>query len=323
MKVVKYMKYGSPDVLKVEEVEKPAPKNNEVLVKICAASVTAADTMMRRGNPYIGRLFIGLTKPKYSVIGTGFAGDVEAVGKDVTQFTVGDAVFGESIFGSGTNAEYVCVPEEGVLVRKPSNVSYEEACPACDGAVTSLNFLRDVGKIQKGQRVLVVGASGSLGSAAVQIARGMGAKVTGVCSSSNAEWVKSLGAEAVIDYTAEDFTKNGQTYDIVYDTLGKHSFMHCKSSLSKNGVYLSPVFGIGNLLQMLWTSVIGGKKAKFSATGLRPIQELRELLAEVKSLLESKKIKSIIDKQYPLVEAAAAHAYVDKGHKKGNVVISI
>ena len=323
MKVIKYTKYGSPDVLQVTDADKPAPKDNEVLIKIHAASVTTADTMMRKGSPYIGRLYLGLRKPKYPVIGTGFAGEVESIGKNVTQFKINDAVFGESIFGQGTNAEYVCVPENGVISKKPNNLSYEEATPICDGAVTSLNFLRDVAKIQKGHHVLVIGASGSLGSAAVQIAKCFDANVTGVCSESNAGWVKSLGADSVIDYNTEDFITNGQSYDIIYDTIGKHSFSYCKKSLNKNGVYLSPVFGIGNLLQMLWTSIIGGKKAKFSATGMRPISELRELLNEVKTLIESEKIKSIIDKNFPLLEVAAAHAYVDKGHKKGNVVIKI
>ncbi len=323
MKVIKYTKYGSPDVLQVVEVDKPDPRENEVLVKIHAASVTAADTMMRKGSPYIGRLFLGLTKPKYSIVGTGFAGEIETVGKNVTQFKPSDAVFGESIFGQGSNAEYVCVPEDAVIAKMPNNLSYEEACPVCDGAVTSLNFLKYVADIQKGQHVLIIAASGSLGSAAVQIAKHFGAKVTGVCSEKNADWVKSLGADEVIDYNAEEFAKNAQTYDIIYDTIGKHSFTYCKNSLSKNGVYLSPVFGVSNLLQMLWTSIIGGKKAKFSATGMRSIPELRELLNEVKTLFESEKIKSIIDKRFPLVEASAAHAYVDMGHKKGNVVIRI
>jgi len=323
MKVIKYTRYGSPDVLQIAEVDRPVPQDNEVLVKIHAASVTTADTMMRRGSPYIGRLYLGLMKPKYPVIGTGFAGIVEAVGKNVSQFNVGDAVFGESIFGQGTNAEYVCVPEDGVITKKPDNLSYEEACPACDGAVTSLNFLQDVAKIQKDQRILIIGASGSLGTAAVQIAKSFDANVTGICSKRNVDWVKSLGANSVIDYNTEDFTKNGQTYDIIYDTIGKHSFTLCKNSLSNNGVYLSPVFDIGNLFQMLWTSFFSGKKAKFSATGMRPIPELRELLNEVKVLFEAEKIKSIIDKQYSLLDIAAAHAYVDEGHKKGNVVIKM
>ena len=323
MKVVKYQRYGSPDVLQVAEVEKPVPQGNEVLVRIHAASVTTADTMMRKGSPYIGRLYLGFRKPKYSVIGTGFAGEVESIGNNVTQFKIGDAIFGESIFGQGTNAEYVCVPEDGVISKKPDKLSYEEACPICDGAVTSLNFLKDVAKVRKGDRVLIIGASGSLGSSAVQIAKHLGANVTGICSEKNVSWVKALGADNVIDYDTEDFVSNGQTYDIIYDTIGKHSFTFCKNSLSENGTYLSPVFGIGNLLQMFWTSRFSSKKAKFSATGMRPIHELRELLNEVKMLFESKQMKSIIDKQFRLFEIAAAHRYVEKGHKKGNVVISL
>ena len=323
MKAIQYTNYGSHDVLKVEETKKPEPSADEILVKIHASSVTRADTMMREGSPYLGRLMLGLLKPKYTGIGTGFAGVVEAVGSKVTDYKVGDAVFGESIFGLGTNAEYVCVPANGVIAKKPHNITFAEACSVCDGPLTSINFLRDVGEIKKGQNVLIVGASGSLGSAAVQIAKHFGATVTAVCSGRNALWVKDLGADFIIDYEKENFTHTKLQYDIIYDTVGKHSFGACKKSLCKNGVYLSPVFGIGNLLQMLWTSIFGGKKAKFSATGMRPMPELRELLNEVKALFESEKMVSIIDKQFPLLETAAAHAYVDKGHKKGNVVICL
>lgn len=321
MKAIACIKYGSPDVLQLKEVEKPTPKHNEVLIKIHAASVTAADSMMRTGTPLFGRLFMGLLKPKYPITGTGFAGEVEAVGKGTTLFKEGDSVFGESIFGFGTNAEYVCVPEDGMLATKPNNMTYEEAAPVCDGALTSLSFLKDVGQIQSGQRVLINGASGSLGSAAIQIANYFGAEVTGVCSAANVAMVRSLGAKKVIDYTQEDFTQSDKTYDIVYDTIGKSSFSRCKGILTKNGVYLSPVLGLPLLLQMICTSLAGGKKAKFSATGLRPQSELRELLNELIKLIEAGKLTSIIDRRYTLHQTADAHRYVEKGHKSGNVVV--
>jgi len=321
MKAIKYIRYGAPSVLKLEDSEKPQPKDNEVLVKIKAASVTRADTMMRQGSPYLGRLMLGLTRPKYSGMGTGFAGEIEAIGSAVTKFNVGDAVFGESIFGSGTNAEYVCVPEDGTLLKKPDSLSFEQACTLSDGPVTSLNFLRDVGELKADQHLLIIGASGSLGTAAVQLAKQMGATVSAVCSTANVELVKSLGADTVIDYRLESFLENGHQYDLIFDTVGKHSFCSSKSSLKKGGVYLSPVFGIGHLIQMMMTSIIGNKKAKFSATGLRPAEEIHEMIVELKSLYETKKVQSVIDRCYPLAEAANAHAYIDKGHKKGNVVL--
>jgi len=321
MKAIRYNQYGSHNVLKVEEVEKPVPKANEILVKVRAASVTRADTMMRTGSPYLGRLMLGFFKPKYPVVGTGFAGEVEAMGDEVTQFNLGDEVFGESIFGSGTNAEYVCVPEGGIIAKKPTSLSFEEACSTCDGPLTSLNFLRDVAKLEKGQKVLIIGASGSVGSAAVQLAKNLGAKVTAVCSGDNAIWVKSLGADEVIDYTQEDFTLSNQQYDIIFDTVGKSSFCTSRNSLTHSGVYLSTVFSIGNIVQMMWTSVFSRKKAKFSATGMRPADELRVMLSELKDWFENNKLQMIVDRQYRLDEAASAHAYVDKGHKKGNVVV--
>jgi NADPH:quinone reductase-like Zn-dependent oxidoreductase len=323
MKAIVCTKYGSPDVLQLQEVEKPIPKDNEVLIKVFAASVTAADGMMRKGSPYIGRLFIGLRKPKNPIPGTGFAGVIEAIGKDVKLFNKGDSVFGESIFGHGTNAEYTCVPEEGIIALKPNNLTYEEAAPVCDGALTSLNFLKNLAKIERRQKVLINGASGSLGTAAVQLAKYFGAEVTGVCSSTNIEMVESLGADSVIDYTKTDFTETGQTYDIIYNTVGKSSYSKCKDSLTKKGVYLSPVLSLPLLFQVIKTSIFGGKKAMFDATGIRPVPELRMLLNELKKLIEAGQLKSIIDRSYSLENIAEAHSFVDKGHKKGNVVITL
>jgi NADPH:quinone reductase-like Zn-dependent oxidoreductase len=323
MKAIVCTKYGPPEVLKLREVEKPIPKDNEVLIKVRAASVTTADCMMRRGQPFYGRLFIGLMRPKNPVTGTGFAGVVEDAGKEVTLFVKGDSVFGETGVSFGANAEYVCLPEDGLITTLPDNISWDEAAPICDGALTSWSFLKDIGQIQSGQKVLINGASGSLGCSAIQIAKYFGAEVTGVCSTSNVEMVTSLGADRVIDYNKEDFTKTGQTFDIIFDTIGKSTFSRCKDSLTKHGVYLCPVLGIPLLLQMIWSSTFSRKKAKFSATGLRPVPELRVLLNEIKMFIEAKELKLVIDRRYPLEQTAEAHKYVETGHKKGNVVISI
>ena len=321
MKAVVCTKYGAPEVLQFKEEEKPIPKANEVLVRILASSVTAADGMMRKGTSYFGRLFIGLFKPKNPISGTGFSGVVEGIGKNVTSFCIDDLVFGESVFGSGTNAGYLCITEDGVLALKPNNITHEEAAPICDGALTSLNFLKDVAKTKVGQKVLINGASGSLGTAAIQLAKYFGAEVTGVCSTGNIALVKSLGADFVMDYTQKDFTNNGEAYSVIYDTVGKASFATCKNSLIKDGVYISPVLSISLLFQMLWTSMFGSKKAKFSATGVRPIPELRILLNELVEIIELEKLRSVIDKTYPLNEIVKAHRYVDTGRKKGNVVM--
>ena len=323
MKAAVVTAYGAPEVLRVKEVEKPTPKPNEVLIKVHAASATTADGMMRKGDPFFARLFLGLLKPKSAIPGTGFAGTIEEVGDAVKEYRPGEAVFGETSMSFGANAEYVCVPEDGILLRKPGNITFEEAAPVCDGAVTSMNFLREIGKIKAGQRVLINGASGSLGTAAVQLAKHFGAEVTGVCSQKNAELVRSLGADHVIDYNQTDFTKNGETYDIIYDTLGISSFSKCKSSLSPEGVYLSPVLALPLLFQMLWTSKFGRKKAKFSATGLLPVPELRLLFKDIKELMKTGQLVSVIDRRYSLAEVVEAYRYVDTGHKKGNVVLSI
>jgi NADPH:quinone reductase-like Zn-dependent oxidoreductase len=320
MKAIVCTKYGSPEVLQLQEVEKPAPKNNEVLIKVYASSVTAADGMIRKGEPFYGRLFLGLTKPKHAISGTGFSGVIESVGKDVKKFKKGDQVFGESLLDFGANAEYLCVLENSLLEKKPKNMTHEEAAPVCDGALTSYNFLKLIGKIERGKKVLINGASGSLGTAAVQLAKYYEAKVTGVCSTTNVELVKSLGADQVVDYTKEDFTKSGKTYDIIYDTIGTSSFLKCKASLTENGSYLSPVLGMPLLFQMLWTSIIGNKKAKFSATGILPLPKLQVLFNELIQLIELGKVKSHIDKRYQLEQIVEAHHYVETGRKKGNVV---
>jgi NADPH:quinone reductase-like Zn-dependent oxidoreductase len=278
---------------------------------------------MRKGRPLYGRLFTGLTGPKNAIPGTDLAGDVEAVGQDVTRFQVGDRVFGATDLGGGSYAEYICLPEDDVLAPKPANMTYEQAAALLEGATTALAFLRDKGHIRSGQRVLINGASGSIGTAAVQLAKHFGAHVTGVCSTANVDLVKSLGADEVIDYTKEDFTQNGQIYDVIFDTVGKSSYARCKGSLAEHGVYLNPVLGLPLLLQMLWTSRTDGKKAIFMATGLRPASEKKQDLAFLTELVEAGELRAIVDRRYSLEQAAEAHRYVETGHKRGNIVITI
>jgi NADPH:quinone reductase-like Zn-dependent oxidoreductase len=316
MKAIVYTKFGPPDVLHLQEVEKPTPKDNEVLIKIYATTVVKEDPDMRASPG-----FNGFMKPRHQILGQELAGEVEAIGNTVTRFKPGDQVFGIDMFGA--YAEYECKPENGALAIKPANLSYEEAASIPNGALTALPFLRDKGNIQSEQTVLIYGASGSVGTAAVQLARYYGAQVTGVCSTTNLEWVKSLGADQVIDYTQGDFTGNGKTYDIIFDTVGRRSFSECKGSLTDEGIYLATVPTPVIMLQALWSAKSGGKKIKFAATGLRPAREKIKDLVFLTELIEAGKIKAIIDRCYPLEQIAEAHKYVEKGHKKGNVVITV
>lgn len=321
MKAIVCTSYGSPDYLQLQDRPLPTPKDKEVLVEVHASTVTKADTMMRRADPFISRFFLGLTKPKAAITGTGFSGIVVAVGKDVRHLEPGDAIFGETGVSFGANAEYLTVGEEDVISIKPENLSFEAAATVTDGPLTSLNFLTNVYQLKAGQHILINGASGSLGTAAVQLAKHLGAEVTGVCSAKNAELVRSLGADHVIDYNEVDFTKTGQTYDVIYDTVGKRSFGECKPALRPNGAYLSPVLGFRLLVDMIFSGK--GKKAKFEATGLQTPKVLRPMLEQLANLLESEKLEIVIDRQYPLSETPAAHRYVDTGHKRGNVVIQV
>ncbi len=321
MKAVVCTKYGPPNVLQLREVEKPIPKDNEVLIKIYATTVNATDPTRRTGKPFMARLVpLSLTKPRNPILGDELAGEIETVGNGVTLYKEGDQVYGCTGMSSGAHAEYKCLPEDGALAIKPANITYEEAAAVPSGTLTALIFLRDKGNIQSGQKVLINGASGSVGTAAVQLAKYFGAEVTGVCSTTNLELVKSLGADKVIDYTKEDLAKSDEAYDIIFDTVGKTSFSRCKGALKQKGVYLATIPGPVILLQMLWTSIIGSKKVIFAATSFK--YSNKDLIF-IKELIEAERIKSVIDRSYPLEQIAEAHRYVEKGHKKGNVVITV
>ncbi len=330
MKAIIYTEYGSPDVLHLAEVEKPAPKDNEVLIKIYAVSVNYGDILARnfRGTspgefnmPFLlwllAKIAFGLNRPKNNILGSELAGKIEAVGKDVKLFKAGDDVFGYRGQNMGANAEYICMPENGLVAIKPANMTYDEAAVVPYGALTALNLLRTV-NIQRGQKVLINGASGAIGSAAVQLAKYYGAEVTGVCGTPRLAFVKSLGADKVIDYTKEDFTKNGETYDLIFDILGRSSFAQCENSLNPNGRYLLASFKMKQLLQMLWTAKVGDKKVICALSG----EKIADLHS-IKELIEAGKLKSIIDKRYPLEQTAEAHRYMESGNKKGNVVITL
>ncbi len=323
MKAVVFEKYGTPQVVKIRDVVKPEVLEAEVLVKVYASSVTTADTMMRKGDPCFARLFLGLCKHKNPMAGTGFAGKVEKVGSKVTQFKIGDDVFGETGVKFGANAEFVCVSANDVISSLPQSLTYAEAAPICDGALTSWAFLVEIAQLKRGQHILIIGAAGSLGSAAVQIAKHLGAQVTGVCSTEKKELLINLGADQVIDYTQEDFLQNSQSYDVIYDTIGHSSYRISKGSLSNKGMYLSPVLSMGLLIQMLTTSMFKGKRAKFSAIGLLPALQLRAYLDELKALFKMGDLKSVMGREYSLEQAVKAHEYVDTGHKKGNVVLTM
>jgi NADPH:quinone reductase-like Zn-dependent oxidoreductase len=323
MKAIECTKYGPPEVLQLQEVEKPTPEDNEVLIKIFAATVNIGDCRVRSWTVpplfwILYRLQMGIRRPRKAILGSPLAGEVEAVGKDVKRFQKGDQVFGMDTAGIRANAQYVCRPEGGALAIKPANMTYEEAAAVPHGAMTALFFLRDKGNVQSGQRVLINGASGAVGTWAVQLAKYFGAEVTGVCSTTNLEMVRALGADKVIDYTKEDFTKSGDTYDIIFDAVGKSSFSRCKNSLEQRGIYLATDPKLAVVFPMLWTSVMGSKKARW---GLGP--ERAEDLDFLRELIEAGKIKPVIDRRYPLEQVVDAHRYVEKGHAKGNVVITV
>ena len=330
MKAIVFTEYGPPEVLQLKEVEKPIPKADEVLIRIHATSVNFGDIAARNfGNishreffmplPFylIGRLQFGFSKPKNTILGNEFAGEIEAVGKDVTSFKPGDQVFGYPGPQMRCNAEYRCLPEDGPLGLKPTNMSYEEAAVVPYGALMAIDLLRKV-DIKHGQQVLINGASGGIGSGLLQLAKHFGAEVTGVCGTPRLGFVESLGADKVIDYTKEDFTQNGETYDLIVDVLGKSSFSQSKDSLKEAGKYVMTSFKMRDFVDMLRTSFGGGKKAICAILVAKP-----EDLVLTQELVEAGKIKAVIDKRFPLEQTAEAHRYVESGQKKGNVVITV
>jgi len=330
MKAIVYTEYGPPDVLQLKEVEKPIPKEDEVLIRIYATSVNYGDIVARNfGNippgkffmplPFwlVGKISFGIRKPKNTILGNELAGEIESVGKGVKSFKPGDQVFGYPSQNMRAYAEYRCMPEDGCVGIKPANMTYEEAAVVPYGALMAFELQRKV-NIQSGQKVLINGASGGIGSGVVQLAKYYGAEVTGVCGTPRLEFVKSLGADKVIDYTKEDFTQSGETYDLILDVLGKSSFSRCKSSLKQNGRYVLTSFKMRDLIDMIWTSAIGSKKVICAVLVAKP-----EDLISIKELIEAGAMKAVIDKSFPLEQTAEAHQYLEEGHARGKVVITV
>ena len=319
MKAVVYTKYGSPDVLQHKEVEKPVPKYNEVLIKIIATTVNRTDCGFRQPEYFIVRLVGGLFKPKRKILGSELAGKVELIGLNVKTFKPGDSVFGLSTLNFGAHAEYICMAEEKSFTTMPTNVSFAEAAAVCDGGFLSLAFIKKIDFSNK-PNILINGASGSIGSASVQLTKFFGAKVTAVCNTKDFELLKSLGADEVIDYTKEDFTQNGQLYDVVIDAVGKSSFFRCRKILKSKGTYISTELGYlsQNIFLALFTPLLGGRKVLF------PIpKDTKEDIIFLKELMESGKYKAVVDRIYPFEQIIEATRYVATGQKVGNVVISV
>jgi len=319
MKAIVCTKYGSPDVLELKEVEKPIPEDNEVLIKIHATTVNRTDCAMLRAEPFISRFVTGLFKPNKPIQGTDFAGKIEAVGKNVSSFKVGDMVFGLNDNNFGSHAQYMTILEDKALTTIPKNMTYEQAAAITEGAFYAYNFINKV-NLKSGQKVLVNGATGAIGSAAVQLLKYFGANITAVCNTNNIELVKSLGADKVIDYTKEDFTKDDQKYNFIFDTVGKSSFAKCKPLLQPGGVYISSELGFmaQNIFFALIKPIIGNKKVIFPLP-----TDCRGSLLFIKKLIEKEKFKAVIDRKYPLEQIVEAYRYVEKGQKTGNVVITV
>lgn len=319
MKAVVFFKYGSPDVLQLSHVIKPMPRCNEILIRIKATAVNSGDVRLRKADPFAVRLFFGLFKPKKHILGAVFSGEIEQVGSLVTLFKVGDEVFGHTDMSFGTYATHMCFPEKGSLSLKPHTISNQEAAVIPFGGVTALYFLKKA-SVQKGQKVLIIGASGAVGTAAVQLAKHFGAIVTGVCSAANVDLVKSLGADKVIDYTKELFINNGETYDVIFDTVNKISISNSLNSLNIYGKLILSASGITEMIHGNWKSITSNRKIKV-ITGI--VNHTADDINFLKMLVEVGQFKSVIDKTYCLEQITEAHEYVENGHKKGNVVIEI
>jgi NADPH:quinone reductase-like Zn-dependent oxidoreductase len=318
VKAVVYDRYGPPEVQRLEEVARPVPNQDEVLVKIHATTVTRTDCGVREGKPFLVRFFFGLLRPKQRILGTELAGEVAAVGAAVREFAVGDPVFGSTkAFKSGAHAEFVCIQEDGPIAHKPAGMTFEQAAAVTDGAILALMGL-EATHVRKGQRILIYGASGAIGTAGVQLAKHFEADVTAVCNTKNVELVRSLGADSEIDYTQDDFTKNGHTYDVIFDAVGKHSFSRCKGSLNRGGAYVA-TDGFRNLFLGLWTARIGDRKVLFPI----PPHYTKKNVLLVKELIEAGKFRAVIDRSYPLEEVVEATRYVETQQKTGNVVLTV
>jgi len=318
MRAVVYDRYGAPEVQRLEEVERPVPKDDEVLIKVHATTVTRTDCGVRAGQPFIVRFFFGLRRPKQRILGTELAGEIEAIGAAVTEFAVGDEVFGSTpSFRSGAHAEFICISESGPIALKPAGMTFEEAAAVTDGVVLALMCL-EAAHVGKGQRILVYGASGSIGTAGVQLAKYFETDVTAVCNTNNVNLVRSLGADNVIDYTQEDFTKSGETYDVIFDAVGKHSFSRCRGSLKRGGAYVA-TDGFQNLILSLWTSRIGDKRVLFPI----PPHYTKKNVLFLKGLIEAGKYRAVIDRRYPLEQVVEATRYVETHQKTGNVVLTV
>lgn len=323
MKAIVLDRYGGPEVLRYADVQRPVPGPGEILVRNHATVATPPDVAFRSANPFIVRFFTGLLRPKSPIMGSTFAGEVAAIGAGVSRFGVGDRVFGASELEGGTYAQYLRLPEAGSVARRPESLDYETACALAEGFLTALPFLRDEAALKAGQAILVNGASGSVGTVAVQLAKHMGAHVTGVCSTRNLELVAGLGADEVIDYEREDFTSRSAAWDVIFDAVGKSSFTRCRAPLKPGGVYMTTVPGPGIMWHMLTKSRPEGKRALLATTGLRPPAAKQRDLELLVELTATGRLRAVIDRRYPLADMADAHRYVETGRKRGSVVITM
>jgi NADPH:quinone reductase-like Zn-dependent oxidoreductase len=317
MRAVVHDRYGPPEVLRLDDVEQPVPKDDEVRVRVHATTVSRTDTGLRSADLFMSRFVTGLLRPRRRILGSDFAGEVETLGAAVTEFAVGDRVFGINPWKFGAHAEFICVRASAAVARMPAGMTFEEAAAVCDGAILALNALRPA-HLRKGQRLLIYGASGSIGTAGVQLARSFGADVTAICNTKNFDLVMSLGADEVIDYTREDFTKNGQTYDVIFDSVGSLSFTQCRGSLRRGGFYVATDH-LHNLLLALWTARIGDKRVVFPI----PPRFTKHDVVFLKELIEAGKYRAVIDRRYPLDQVVEATRYVETKQKTGNVVLIV